>query len=337
VNKMQIYSLLLMIVPKGVKTKFKSMIVCSTIKVDAEKILSFILIIGLFGGILVATLFIYLNLLGEMQDIVKGLLGFAVGFAVIEALGYMFITMSVNSKTKQVEEALPDALQLMSSNIRAGLTTDKALILAARPEFGPLAGEIKRVGRETMMGRELAAALIDITKRIRSDHLTRTMELIVSSIQSGGELADLLDQTASDLRDQQLIQKEISAGVLMYVIFIFIAIGVGAPGLFAVSGFLVEMLVSNINVISSQMPAELSAQATISITEVGVTSEFIHMYSLIALFVSSLFGGIIMGLIRTGKIVDGITYIPLLLLVSMGIYFVGNYLMSTIFGGMIGV
>ncbi|MEA1924660.1 MAG: type II secretion system F family protein [Candidatus Altiarchaeota archaeon] len=326
-----------MVVPKGVKTRFKSMIVCSTIEVDAEKLLSFMLLTGLFGAVLVAELFIYFNLLGEMQDIVKGLLGFVVGFVVVEALGYMFISMSVNSKTKKVEEALPDALQLMSSNIRAGLTTDKALILAARPEFGPLAGEIKRVGRETMMGRELAAALMDITKRIKSDHLTRTMELIVSSIQSGGELADLLDQTAGDLRDQQLIQKEISAGVLMYVIFIFIAIGVGAPALFAVSGFLVKMLVSNINIISAQMPAELSAQATISITTVGVTSEFINMYSLIALVVSSLFGGIIMGLIRTGKVMDGITYIPILLFVSLGIYFIGNYAMNAIFGGMMGV
>ncbi|OYT54585.1 MAG: hypothetical protein B6U72_02165 [Candidatus Altiarchaeales archaeon ex4484_2] len=334
---MEVYSLLLMVVPKGVKTKFGSMLVCSTIKVDVEKLLSFMILIGLLSGVLVAELFIYFNLLGAMQDLIKGLLGFAIGFLVIEALCYMFISMSVNSKTKQVEEALPDALQLMSSNIRAGLTTDKALILAARPEFGPLAGEIKRVGRETMMGRELAAALMDITKRIKSDHLTRTMELIVSSIQSGGELADLLDQTACDLRDQQLIQKEISAGVLMYVIFIFIAIGVGAPGLFAVSGFLVKMLVSNINIISSQMPAELSAQATISITEVGVTSEFINRYSLIALTVSSLFGGIIMGLIQTGKTMEGIKYIPILLLVSMGIYSIGNYLMNTIFGGMMGV
>jgi len=337
VNDMEVYSLLLMVVPKGVKTKFGSMLVCSTIKVDVEKLLSFMILIGLLSGVLVAELFIYFNLLGAMQDLIKGLLGFAIGFLVIEALCYMFISMSVNSKTKQVEEALPDALQLMSSNIRAGLTTDKALILAARPEFGPLAGEIKRVGRETMMGRELAAALMDITKRIKSDHLTRTMELIVSSIQSGGELADLLDQTACDLRDQQLIQKEISAGVLMYVIFIFIAIGVGAPGLFAVSGFLVKMLVSNINIISSQMPAELSAQATISITEVGVTSEFINRYSLIALTVSSLFGGIIMGLIQTGKTMEGIKYIPILLLVSMGIYSIGNYLMNTIFGGMMGV
>lgn len=336
-NDMEVYSLLLMVVPKGVKTKFGSMLVCSTIKVDVEKLLSFMILIGLLSGVLVAELFIYFNLLGAMQDLIKGLLGFAIGFLVIEALCYMFISMSVNSKTKQVEEALPDALQLMSSNIRAGLTTDKALILAARPEFGPLAGEIKRVGRETMMGRELAAALMDITKRIKSDHLTRTMELIVSSIQSGGELADLLDQTACDLRDQQLIQKEISAGVLMYVIFIFIAIGVGAPGLFAVSGFLVKMLVSNINIISSQMPAELSAQATISITEVGVTSEFINRYSLIALTVSSLFGGIIMGLIQTGKTMEGIKYIPILLLVSMGIYSIGNYLMNTIFGGMMGV
>ena len=334
---MAIYSLMLRIMHKGIRTRLKTMLVCSTIKVNPEKFISFMMLMGLLAGILVAEVFIYFELIKSVDELVGGLAGFACGFMVVQGVFYVLIKMSEESKTKKAEEALPDALQLMSSNIRAGLTTDKALILAGRPEFGPLAEEIKRVGRETMMGRELSSALMDITKRIRSDHLTRTMELIASSIKSGGELADLLDQTASDLRDQQLIQKEISAGVLMYVIFIFIAIGVGAPALFAVSSFLVKLLVSNINTISAQMPAEMAAQATISITEVGVDPEFINMYSLIALSVSSVFGGIIMGLIRTGKTTDGITYIPILLLVSLGIFFIGNYAMDSIFGGMMGV
>ncbi|RLI92833.1 MAG: hypothetical protein DRO92_04825, partial [Candidatus Altiarchaeales archaeon] len=257
-------------------------------------------------------------------------------FILVETFFYLWINLSIDSKTRQVEEILPDVLQLMSSNIRAGLTTDKALILSGRPEFGPLAEEIKRVGRETMMGRDLASALMDTTKRIRSDHLTRTMELIVSSIQSGGELADLLDQTASDLRDQQLIHKEISAGVLMYVIFIFIAIGIGAPALFVVSTFLVKLLAININTISSQMPSELTSQSTISLN--GIDEGFINFiekYAYISLMVSSIFGGIIMSLIRTGNAKGGVKYIVILIVISFGIYFVGSYIMNSTFAGML--
>jgi len=46
-----------------------------------------------------------------------------------------------------------------------------------------------------------------MNQRIKSDNLSKTLDLIVSSIKSGGKLADLLDQTAGDLRDQQIIQK----------------------------------------------------------------------------------------------------------------------------------
>ena len=327
---------ILRFIPIWLRKRFKSMIVCSTIKIDADKFLVFVLVMGFMTGILVAEIIIYFNLLSSLNNVIRGIMGFVIGFILVETFFYLWINLSIDSKTRQVEEILPDVLQLMSSNIRAGLTTDKALILSGRPEFGPLAEEIKRVGRETMMGRDLASALMDTTKRIRSDHLTRTMELIVSSIQSGGELADLLDQTASDLRDQQLIHKEISAGVLMYVIFIFIAIGIGAPALFVVSTFLVKLLAININTISSQMPSELTSQSTISLS--GIDEGFINFiekYAYISLMVSSIFGGIIMSLIRTGNAKGGVKYIVILIVISFGIYFVGSYIMNSTFAGML--
>lgn len=333
---MAFYSLVLRVLPKELRKKFKEMVVCSTVKIDSDKLLAFSIFSGIFFGILMGAGFLYFELLLDLSRIVSFVAGFITGFLLIEFLVYVLLSMAVDSKTDQVEESLPEALQLMSSNIRAGLTTDKALLLSARPEFGPLATEIKRVGRETMMGRNLASALMDITKRTKSDHLNRTMELIVSSIESGGELADLLDQTANDLRDQQLIQKEISAGVLMYVIFIFIAIGIGAPALFSVSTFLVDMLASNINAITSQMPSDVASRGTISLSgfEEGFIS-FIKMYSIISLVVSSFLGGLTMGLIRTGKIKEGVKYVPLLLLVSLGIFFLGTFAMDAIFGSMI--
>ncbi len=332
---MPILSVLFGLIPKGLSKKFKLLMIQSTIKVEVEKFLGIMVLAGLIGGIIGTQVIFLLNFLESLGDLLRIILGFAAGFAAIELFFYIMILLSIDSKTKKVEEALPDVLQLMSSNIRAGLTTDKALILSGRPEFGPLAEEIKRVGRETMMGRELASALMGTTTRIKSEHLARTMELIVNSIQSGGELGDLLDQTASDLRDQQLIQKEISAGVLMYVIFIFIAIGIGAPALFAVSGFLVELLSTNINAITEQMPAGMDSGGSISLKGFPPGFiEFIEMYSYLALAISSILGGITMALIRSGKAKDGVKYIIILMPVALIVFFIGSYIIDTIFGGM---
>ncbi|MCK4492383.1 MAG: type II secretion system F family protein [Candidatus Altiarchaeales archaeon] len=312
-----------------IRKSFRQSVGYSNIKLDPDDFLGFIITFGLIGGSTGGVLL-------DSFAVLPLALGFIISFALVEMFFYIMISFSIDAKTKEVEEVLPDALQLMSSNVRAGLTTDKALLMAARPEFGAFGEEIRRVGRETMTGRDLASALLDTTTRIKSDHLSRTMDLIVNSIRSGGELADLLDQTSMDLRDQQMMQKEISAGVLMYVIFIFIAIGLGAPGLFAMSSFLVKILSANIKMISSQMPQETTSSSMISLTGVSVEPEFVDLFSTIAISVSCIFGSLIMGLIRTGREKDGVKYMPILLIISLVLFYTIKYAMESLFGGMMG-
>lgn len=326
---MSFYGHIVRLFPRKIRKSFRQSVRYSNIKLDPDDFLGFIITFGLIGGSTGGVLL-------DSFALLPLAFGFIVSFIAVELLFYLMISFSIDAKTKEVEEVLPDALQLMSSNVRAGLTTDKALLMAARPEFGAFGEEIRRVGRETMTGRDLASALLDTTTRIKSDHLSRTMDLIVNSIRSGGELADLLDQTSMDLRDQQMMQKEISAGVLMYVIFIFIAIGLGAPGLFAMSSFLVKILSANIKMISSQMPQETTSSSMISLTGVSVEPEFVDLFSTIAITVSCIFGSLIMGLIRTGREKDGVKYLPILLIISLVLFYTIKYAMESLFGGMMG-
>jgi pilus assembly protein TadC len=325
---MQFYENLSRLLPKKMRQDFKQLIDYSNIRVDSDNFLGFIITFALTFSFIIAYSTYTL-------DLISPILGFIGSFIVIGLFFYLFIAFSVDSKTRAVEEVLPDALQLMSSNIRAGLTTDKALLLAARPEFGILAEELRRVGRETMTGRNFAYALLKTTKRIKSENLNRTIDLIVNSLKSGGKLADLLDQTSNDLRDQEMVRKEISASVLMYVIFIFIAIAFGAPLLFAMSSFLVKILTKNMAIIAESMPKdEMVAGAPISMAETQLNPEFVNMFAMISLTVTSIFGSIIIGLILRGNEKDGIKYLPLLWIISVGLFLLGSYVMNMVFGSM---
>lgn len=325
------YTFMVRFLPKKLRQDFKQMIEYSSIKAEPDDFLGFVVLFGfIFSCVLTYVTYIL--------KITHPIIGFIGSFMTIEAFFYLFISFSIDSKTKAVEEALPDALQLMSSNIRAGLTTDKALLLAARPEFGPLSEELRRVGRETMTGRNFAYALLKTTKRIKSENLNRTIDLIINSLKSGGKLADLLDQTANDLRDQEMIKKEISAGVLMYVIFIFVAIAFGAPLLFAMSSFLVKLLTKNMAMISQGMPSgEAMSGAPISLTTTSLDPGFINNFAIISLTVTSIFGSIIMGLIMKGDNKSGFKYLPLLMIIAIGLFLLGSYAMDTIFGGMMNI
>ncbi len=317
------------LLPKGVRDKYHQMMGYSTIKTKPDTFLGTAILAGLILSFVV-------TLLTSSYHPFPLVLVFVGYFMAVEIMVYTWIGLNISSKASQVDIALPDALQLMSSNIRAGLTIDKALILAARPEFGALEEEIRRVGRETMAGRNLSEAIERMTLHIRSDDLDRTVELIVSSLRSGGQLADLLDQTAEDIRDQQLVRKEISASVLMYVLFIFIAIVIGAPLLFAMSSFLVNLLTMNMNMIAKEMPSDFDGMggAPIKMGAAKISIDFIRTYTFISITLSCIFGAIIMGLILKGEEKQGLKYLPVMLIVAHLLYYVGSLVLESTIGGM---
>ena len=321
------------LIPKNLLNNYRKLVLYSSVDIDPDQFLNLIALIG-------ATISVILG------SVINGYLEYNILMAFLATLFvyafavYIMLQLSAESKAKFVETILPDALQLMASNIRAGLTTDKALLLAARPEFGPLREEISRIGRETMAGRSFVDALNKSTARIKSKDMEKTIALIVQSLKSGGQLADLLDQTADDMRDQQMIQKEISASVLMYAMFIAIAIVLGAPVLFALSSFLLELLVKNMELISSQMPMSFRSMASsaipISVTSIAIKPDFVITYSVISMTISTLFGSIVMGLILKGEETAGLKYIPVMLIIALSLFYLAHYILQTLLGGMMG-
>jgi len=327
---MDIYTPIGILFPRSISITVRRMLRQSNLRVSSDKFLGSTLFFGLTIGFIVG------SIMGSYTKIPASV-GFILSFGAVEFMLYLWVVLSSDSKARFVEEALPDALSLMASNIRAGLTTDKAFLMAARPEFGPLADEIKRIGKETMAGRSLTESLLKTNQNIKSKNLDRTIELIVQSIRSGGKLADLLDQTANDIRDQQMIQKEISASVLMYVFFIFIAVAVGAPLLLSMSSFLVSLLTKNLALISAEMPSNIGmagGRMPISMMEVKIGPDFIQMYALISLISSSFFGSIAVGLILSGEEKKGIKFFPVMAIIAVALFYLGNYVLDTTLGQM---
>ena len=62
-------------------------------------------------------------------------------------------------RLKKMESSFPDFIQLVSSNLRAGMTIDKALLLSSRKEFAPLDEEILHLGKDLVTGKEIFTAL----------------------------------------------------------------------------------------------------------------------------------------------------------------------------------
>ena len=323
------YRFLAGLYPPNLREKYSQLLVYADLKTEPRRFLGFILFFG-FGLALGGAL-----LLGRLIPMPLLLL-FILLFVFFEAAAYFYLLLRADTKARIVEGVLPDALQLMASNLRAGLTTDRALLLSARPEFGPLQHEINEVGKKITMGDDISTSLMLMTERIRSEHLRKTLLLIVVGLKSGGELASLLEQTAENLRQQRFVEEKIRSSVMMYVFFIFAAVAIGSPLLFGLSSFLVEVLKSNISSLS--LPeTSYSSSMPLSFSEVSLSSEFVMFFSIISLVTSSVMGSFILGLIGKGKETRGIRYIPILILISLGMFFLTRAGIRNMLGGLFGL
>lgn len=257
-------------------------------------------------------------------------------FVIMHVVFYSWLVLSGESKAQFVNSVLPDALRLVASNLRSGSTVDRALMQSAREEFGPLKDAIDNAGKEISTGKSEDEAFRGMSKNINSESFERAIDLIIHGIKSGGELAKILDKIADVFRNRMLLTKEMRSGVLMYAIFIFFVLGLGAPVLFAVSNYLVGVMSSGINQPSMELGEDLEivgGPMFANTKSSSVSHEFMTIYFVIAMIASSITGSIILGQILSGKVRAGLKFIPILITMSLVLFFAVGHVLSAFIGG----
>ncbi|MCS7134631.1 MAG: type II secretion system F family protein [Candidatus Pacearchaeota archaeon] len=294
--------------------KIKKIAVFAGLKKDIEELAGFIIFLALVIGF--ATFIFIFLFFGWIYAFPS-----AIGtFFIVLGFSYLILNLKAEGRAKQVEASLPDALQLMATNLRAGLTTDKALLVSAREEFGVLNEEFKRVAKEVATGTDITESLAEMTKRIKSALVERTIQLIIFGITSGGELASLLEESAASLRQQYITRKQVYTSVLMYTIFIIIAVAFVAPLLFGLSSVLTETMQTTLAEIETP-PEEVTAQLPLTVFPIKIDISLLKIFCIILLIVTSLFSSLVLGLITKGEEKEGLKYIPILTTCSLITFF----------------
>ncbi len=249
---------------------------------------------------------------------------------------YLAVDLKIFKRKGDIEEVLPDFLQLTASNINAGMTIDRALWFAVRPRFGVLAKEIETIAKETMSGADLQAALEKFALRYDSVILKRAVSMINEGVQAGGKIGDLLNRVALDIQEQKAMLKEMSANVTTYVIFITFATVAAAPFLFALSGILIEVVGNLGSAFGSTTSAAATAGIPLSFSGTGVTPSDFKIFAVVSLTMTALFSAMMNSTIKKGNIKSGVKFIPIFIAISLSLYFVaqsiGGKLLGLFFG-----
>lgn len=163
------------------------------------------------GGVLVGGVtFLLLRLLGNdmpsgrifLFTLVMTLLGFY--------LPHFQLSSSITRRQKQVRKDLPDALDLLTICVEAGLGFDAAMSRVAEKWNSQLSFSFARVIQEIQLGKLRREALHDMQDNIGISELTSFVAAIIQSEQLGVSMAKVLRVQADQMRvrRRQLAEEE---------------------------------------------------------------------------------------------------------------------------------
>lgn len=156
--------------------------------------------LGLFllgGGTAAIGILLYLGGIVALTTVVvaaiiAGLIGLWLPFAILHDVG--------TRRQQQIRRQLPDALDLLTLSVEAGLGFDAALAQVATTMPGALAREFARALHEMQMGQRRADALRALGARTSVTELRTVAISVVQATELGIPIANVLREQAKEMR-----------------------------------------------------------------------------------------------------------------------------------------
>lgn len=151
-------------------------------------------------------------------------------FVTVIAMLYIFVIYYPQIKTQRgysdLNQELPYALRHMGIELKSGKGLHDSLVTIKDADYGTFSMELNRVLEEVKYGKSTEDALLEMSKRTKSEGLTRAVQQIIGTLRVGGNLAYSLEIIAKDISfDMQIKLKEYSQKLNSFIlIYTFIAI-----------------------------------------------------------------------------------------------------------------
>jgi tight adherence protein C len=197
----------------------------------------FILIVGIVGGALPLVALFLLMSSGQSTKMVL------IMYGTIQLMGLYIPRIWLGGKIKRRQKAiwrsLPDAFDLITASVEAGLGIDAAFNRVIDKVQGPFAEELTRTMREITMGRSRRDAFLDMADRTGVDELRSLINAIVQAESMGISIGGVIRVQTGVIRTkrrQKAEEQAFKAPIkmvfpLVFCIFPTIMIVIGGPAI----------------------------------------------------------------------------------------------------------
>ena len=246
-------------------------------------------------------------------------------------LVYFYVDLQIYLRTKKMEDMLPDFLQVVSSNLKGGMSFENALMGAIKPRFSILANEMAEVSKKVMTGHDVGVALSELGEKYNSPMLRRSIDLMISELESGGKISELIDNIVKNIKETRALKEEISASAISYIIFIAAIVIVISPLLFSLSFHLLKIILS----FASRLAGAATGNLPFSVSSTQVDPNSFRYFSMAAIGTISFFSSLIVSIVEKGNVKSGLKYIPIFMISSLVLYWVFMNVLGFVFSGIV--
>jgi tight adherence protein B len=159
---------------------------------------------------------------------------------------YLFVLYKKSARMRAFADEFPDALDLLVSALRAGLSFTAAMQIVAEESPEPLRSEFAVTVEEQALGLDFKESMVNLCRRVDSLDLRFFATAVMLQRETGGNLAEILENTAKLIRDRFRILGDIKTitaqGRLTGAILVCLPLAVGLFTLLVAPDYLRPML-----------------------------------------------------------------------------------------------
>jgi tight adherence protein B len=132
-----------------------------------------------------------------------------VGFVVPALAARAWVGFKGSRRQNQFAEQLADTLQMLIASLRSGFGLNQSLEVLTEEAEEPARSEFAQVAAESRMGRDLSDSLRALSQRMDSRDLDWVVGAIDINRDTGGNLAEILDNVNGTIRERQRIGRKV--------------------------------------------------------------------------------------------------------------------------------
>lgn len=212
-------------------------------------------------------------------------------------------------RTRKMEKYFPDYLRDVSEELRAGVSLPKAIESASRGSYGPLSEEMKVTAAQISWGIPFDEAMRRFADRTKSQSIRRAVTIIIETHQSGGNISEVMETVAKDIKTLQTIRNRRQSKLKVYTVTIYFIF-------FLFLGIVVALTISFV----PATPDLNRAAEVVGGTPSDMSPrEFENFFFHLAL-IEALFSGLIAGQMGTGHVLSGVKHSLIMIVTTLVVF-----------------